>query len=87
MENPDIYNLRTTIKNKDDFLIFLSALNQDFMKNNAEWENITIDSFLEAMHSWIESMENYYKNTDQDIKNIPMWRLFADILLASRIYE
>jgi hypothetical protein len=52
-----------------------------------EWENVTLDSFLEAMESWIRSMDNYYKNTGQPIPVAPSWRTLADILWAARVYE
>lgn len=75
------------IDSKERLADFVAALLQDLESNRSEWENITLDSFLEAMENWIRSMDNYYKNTGQAIPITPSWRTLADILYASRIYE
>ena len=75
------------IKSKEDFLEFLEALNQDFKNNIGTWENKTIDSFIEAMQSWVEDMDGYYINTKQPIPKDLNWKVFADILIASKMYE
>ena len=74
---------------RSDFLIFIRALIADYKKNSAEWENRTVDSYLEGMEGWIESMEGYYRNnniTNVDLSNVS-WRVFADILTSASIYE
>lgn len=75
------------IDSKEQLADFVAALLKDLESNQAEWENITLDSFLEAMESWIRSMDNYYKNTGQSAPVTPSWRTLADILYASRTYE
>lgn len=75
------------IKTKEDLLIFLSALRKDLISNNEEWENPSLESYLEAMESWIETMDSYYKNTNQLLPEQPSWKMFADILYASKYYE
>ena len=75
------------IKTKKDFIMFVNLLKEDYTINQAEWENPSIDMFLDAMAVWTEHIERYYKNCDEEIpKNIP-WKIFANILLASKIYE
>ena len=75
------------IKTKKDFIVFVNLLKEDYTINQAEWENLSIDMFLDAMAVWTEHIERYYKNCDEEIpKNIP-WKIFANILLASKIYE
>ena len=53
------------------------------------FENNTLDSFLEAMKNWIEDMDGYYKNIGMREYNDKTlnWSMLADILNASRIYE
>jgi len=75
------------IKTKKDFIIFVNLLKEDYTNNKEEWENPSIDMFLDAMAVWTEHIERYYKNSEEEIpKDIP-WKIFADILLASKIYE
>ena len=75
------------IKNRDDFLIFL----QNFINETdaGEFENNTLNGFLEAMRSWIKDMDGYYQNVGKEEnfdKNIK-WSVLADIFEAARIYE
>ena len=47
------------IKNRDDFLVFLKEFITEI--HTEDFENNTLDSFLEAMKNWIEDMDGYYK--------------------------
>jgi hypothetical protein len=40
-----------------------------------------------AMAGWIHDMDGHYQNTGQNLSELPPWRVFADILMAARIYE
>ena len=76
------------LSNKEDFMKFLQLFLKDFSENSANWENATLEDFLSAMLSWVEDAEGYYTNIgDLDVINNPSWRLFADILMASSMYE
>ena len=75
------------IKNRDDFLIFLQKLINEM--DAGEFENNTLNGFLEAMRSWIKDMDGYYQNVGKEEnfdKNIK-WSVLADIFEAARIYE
>ena len=75
------------IETRSDLSEFVSALQRDFEKNKEEWENPSIDCFLEAMSAWIEDMDGYYKNQGQNFSEEQPWKMFAEILLASKVYE
>lgn len=66
---------------------FVAELTADFRANGGTWENRELLSFLEAMGRWISDMERYYQNTSQELAALPPWRVFADILMAARVYE
>ncbi len=51
-----------------------------------EWENPSLERFLEAMAAWLSAFPQSYKNTGQTIPE-PDWRFVADCLRAARIYE
>ena len=83
----DLENSIEEIISKDDFANFLNALNRDLMLNPDDWENTTLERFLEAMEAWLRSMESYSRNLkDQEVMT-PSWKTFAKIILASKIYE
>jgi len=85
MENSKMRS--SSVSSKDDLADFIEALKDDFVKNSAEWENPTVDKFLEAMAAWVRSMDNYYRNTGKTSVVSPTWSVFADILSAAKIYE
>jgi len=43
--------------------------------------------FLTAMHNWVVDMEGFYANTQQPQPEHIPWKIFADILMAGKIYE
>lgn len=73
------------ISDKKDFLAFLDELNSSFLKNSEEWENRTIDEFLNAMQSWIEDYSSSEFN-DIDWGKVD-YSLLARILYMGKIYE
>lgn len=81
--NKKIENLNT----KEDFVRFLELLAQDFRNNPNDWGNKSVESFLEAAASWTEDMEGYYQNTNSLIPQNINWNVFANILMAAKMYE
>ena len=78
----------TTIENQQDFIQFLAFFTQSYQVEGNSWENNNLADFLTAMLSYSEDIEGYYNNVHhQDISHINSWRIFADILMASAIYE
>lgn len=75
------------IKNKHDFLNFLSLYIKDYNNNKESWTNRNIETFLEAMESWVEDMEGYYENMNLPVPENVSWKIFADILYAAKVYE
>lgn len=52
---------------KQEFILFIENLRTDFIENKKQWENKTIEDYLEAMSRYVEDIDGYYKNTNQDI--------------------
>lgn len=73
---------------KKEFIQFIENLRLDFIQNKEQWENKTIEDYLEAISRYTEDINEYYKNTNQDIdlKEID-WKVFSDILKGSSMYE
>ena len=75
------------IQTKKDFVNFLRDLKKDYLKNSSSWENKDIETFLEAMASWVEDMDGFYINQGLPVPEKPDWKVFADILMGGKIYE
>ncbi|MDI1223631.1 MULTISPECIES: hypothetical protein [Acinetobacter] len=43
-----------------------------------------LQSFLAAIHNWVEDMEGFYANTQQPQPEHMPWKIFADILMAGK---
>jgi hypothetical protein len=76
-----------SVASKEDLADFIDALRQDFIANPEEWENSTVDRFLDAMSAWVRDMDGYYQKTGMAPVISPNWSVFADILAAAKIYE
>jgi hypothetical protein len=71
-----------------DFVRFLNALKRDFDENGDQWENSSLGDFLDALAAWSEDCPKYYRNMGLQVDpDQPQWRVFADMLLAAKVYE
>ena len=85
---PEIGDQALQIKTRNDFVNFLKTLLNDYQESKDEWENSTIESFLNGLIGFTIDAKGYYSNISEDIDvENPSWRLFADLLLSARIYE
>lgn len=75
------------IKSKEDFVKFLEYLIENLNNNSEEWANSSLSEYLEAMASWTEDMEGYYYNNNLPIPENVDWKVFANILIAAKMYE
>ena len=90
-----LHELVERVNSRSTFLAFVSALHADLLASHAEesvplsspygpnardWENPSLDRYLEALQSWTEDM-------GERLPEPPSWRTFADILYAAKIYE
>ena len=73
-----IYEVAENVKTRKDFEEFLKLLKTNYLSVKEEWSNDTLESFFEGLYGY---------NYDCDIEEKASWKLFAEILLASRVYE
>jgi len=46
---------------KQEFIQFIENLKTDFIENKEQWENKSIEDYLEAMSRYVEDIDGYYK--------------------------
>ncbi|HWW38554.1 DUF7660 family protein [Pedobacter sp.] len=80
-------NVVNSIKTKADFISFIHFLLEDLKSNSEDWENKTLPEYLKAIASWTDDMDGYYINNNLPIPDNVDWKVFADILLAAKMYE
>lgn len=84
--NDQLSNFKVT--GRQSFKAFLDLLRQDFLNNSSDWENKTIDTFLEALGAYTNDLQGYYDNTGQKVNaDKPSWQRFADIFKGATMYE
>jgi hypothetical protein len=83
----EVYELVKKVESKDDFIRFLDALRNDLKSNPNEWENNDLNSYLNAMKAWTVDMEGYFKNQGIELPVSIPWNVFANVLLAAKMYE
>jgi hypothetical protein len=79
--------MKNTIKSKDDMVKFIRSLSDSLARNDEEWENRDLKSFLLAMAGWIEDMDGFYINRGVPVPQNIDWDFFSDVLMAARVYE
>ena len=73
------------MSDKEAFLSFVQKLIDDYKANPQEWENKTVDEYLDSMMSWVE---DYSKSEFNDIDwNKTDYSVMAKILYMGKIYE
>ncbi|MFF4353818.1 hypothetical protein [Streptomyces sp. NPDC001530] len=75
------------LRGPDDLVAFLRDLHLDFQQRGHEWENPTLDRFLEALAAWVGSSENWYRNFGKELPPEGDWTYFARALAAATVYE
>ena len=74
-------NTINSIKNKYEFLDFLRVLSK------IDNEKRDIKDYLESVISWVEDMEGFYNNTNQNIPSNINWSFIATLFYVGKIYE
>jgi hypothetical protein len=76
------------VTDRKSFSVFLDLLRKDFAENPQEWENKSLENFLEALSAYAKDIQGYYDNMKMNIDaNKPDWKTFADIFMGAKIYE
>jgi len=80
-------HMTTKVHSRAAFILFTQQLAADFNTNPQDWENDSIDRFLEAIGAWVESMDGYYRIHEMSPPPDPDWSIIARMLLAAKSYE
>ncbi|MEY4783262.1 MAG: hypothetical protein RIR41_1197 [Pseudomonadota bacterium] len=75
------------IRTRQNLARFIRELANDFRSNPDDWENDTLDSFLEALAAWTDEMDGYYRNMNEDAPVTPQRKTIADMLMSASVYE
>ena len=78
--------MNKSVSNRKELIDSIKELVKDSQQQ--EWENSSSQTYLEALATWLEDADGYYKNINSSIDpDDTPWQLIADALRAASIYE
>ncbi|MBB4934618.1 hypothetical protein F4561_005438 [Lipingzhangella halophila] len=75
------------VGSRQELAAFVLLLSQEYSQRGDQWENVTLDRYLEALSAWIDSADSWYANTGHHLPQDGDWTFFARALAAAAIYE
>ncbi|MHC5542019.1 DUF7660 family protein [Singulisphaera rosea] len=85
--NSNLNDQVEAIRTRDDFAEFARHLLDDLRTYPADWENRTLEAYLEALAAWNEDCDGYYRNRGEATPLQPSWKSLGELLLAAKMYE
>jgi hypothetical protein len=83
----ELHKRLNDVRTQGDLAVFVDALRDDLLQSPDEWENPTLERYLEAMSAYIRDNKNLFENPGKPIPVEVIYRLVADVLYAARSYE
>ncbi|MCX4986017.1 hypothetical protein [Streptomyces sp. NBC_00572] len=75
------------VRTRDELVSFVRGLHEDYLRRGDEWENQTLDRFLEALAAWVHDSPGWYQNMGQELPEGGDWAFLARALQAATVYE
>jgi hypothetical protein len=76
------------VATREDLRRLVSQMHSDFVESGVvEWENATLERFLEAMAAYLGDLDGYFRNRKEPVPDQPDWHLVALLLVAASGYE
>jgi hypothetical protein len=76
------------VHSRENLLQVIAQMRDDLAGTGAhEWENPSLERFLEALQGFLSDIDGYYANRGQQPPAQPDWGLFAAALVAATGYE
>ncbi|MGI5478738.1 DUF7660 family protein [Streptomyces lavendofoliae] len=73
------------VHTREELVAFVRSLHQDCLARGHEWENQTLDRFLEALAAWMEDSPGCLRS--QRMPQGGDWTYLAKALQAATLYE
>jgi hypothetical protein len=76
------------VATREDLRRLVAQMHADFLDSGVlEWENATLERFLEAMAAYLGDLDGYFHNSGEPVPDQPDWHLVALLLVAASGYE
>lgn len=74
------------VESLHDLIAVVTSLWTNLQAHPDQWENPTLEQFLQAMAAWLASFPQMYVNLGRPVPE-PDWQFVADVLRAARVCE
>jgi hypothetical protein len=76
------------VRSREDLASFVDGLLTDLEAHPEQWENRTLERFLEALARYLTDLPGWCRNVEPSIDpEQAQWRLFAVALAGAQVYE
>ncbi|KAB1918899.1 hypothetical protein F8280_27650 [Micromonospora noduli] len=75
------------IASHDDAARVVDEMLSDLRQHPDEWENPTLEHFLDALSASLSALPYLYANQGGSLPDLPTWKLLADVLVMASGYE
>ena len=87
-EEIDLIEQADQVGSEADLVSFLCDLRDDYLDNPDQWQNASLEAFLDALVTCAAAISLHRRFIDENISNTlgSSWKMFAQILLAAKYY-
>ena len=72
---------------REDLSRFVGLLAQDLIDRPDEWENPSLERYLDALSASIGAMDGFFRNIHgTEVPEQPSWQLIGEMLLSGKYY-
>lgn len=79
----DVSNVAT----REDVVGVIHAMVNDLRKHRDDWGNASLESYLDALATSIEDMDQAYAGRGEIVPDQPSWKQVAELLVTATAYE
>ncbi|MER0443935.1 hypothetical protein ABR738_05030 [Streptomyces sp. Edi4] len=75
------------VSSREEFVAFVRELHQDYLRRGNEWENQSLDQFLESLAAGMDASPAWYRSFGKKLPEEGDWTFLARALQAATVYE
>jgi hypothetical protein len=83
----NVGNLLGRVEDHRDVASIVNAMRTDLLAHPHEWENHTLERYLDALAAIIDAVDSLLGNRGEELPAQPSWSLIAELLVAASGYE
>ncbi|MFI6262851.1 hypothetical protein [Micromonospora sp. NPDC051006] len=75
------------VTSRPDVARVVDEMLNDLREHPGEWENATLERFLDALSASLDALPQLYANRGETLLVQPTWKIFAEALVMASGYE